>query len=133
MAILCHRSSSGCDSTIKAGFARLVLSSGEKVKTALRPEVAALVGKVLVTGSTTFCGQLVLINADWSGLLLLAMLGDVSKFEDTEATELVDPLRLVEVEVGDKPPKPEKPEVAGFDSSGNRRPVRVSFDSHMRW
>jgi hypothetical protein len=61
---------------------------------------------------------------------LLASLDGGLGFEDTEATELADPRRLVEVD--DVPPKPEKPSVAGLDSSGNRSPVRVSFESHMR-
>lgn len=64
---------------------------------------------------------------------LLAMLDaeiPASDNEDTEATELLEPRRLVEVE--DAPPKPEKPSLAGRDSSGNRRPVLVIFESHMR-
>lgn len=70
-------------------------------------------------------------NVVSSWLLLLATLAEAPKFEDAEATELVDPLRLGEVDDG--PPKPEKPMVAGLDSSGKRSPVRVSFESHMRW
>ena len=40
-------------------------------------------------------------------------------------------VRLVEVD--DVPPKPEKASLAGLDSSGNRSPVRVIFERHMRW
>ena len=50
---------------------------------------------------------------------------------DDDATELLEPRRLVEVD--DDPPNPEKPPLAGRDSSGNRRPVLVIFESHMRW
>ncbi len=62
--------------------------------------------------------------------LLLETLDDGPKLEDSDATELADPLRLVEVD--NLPPKPENPWVAGLDSSGNRSPVRINFDSHMR-
>ena len=41
-----------------------------------------------------------------------------------------DPLRLVDVE-DDAPPKPENPSVAGLDSSGKSRPVRVILLSHI--
>ena len=55
---------------------------------------------------------------------------EASDVEDmAEATELAEPRRLVEV---DAPPKPENPWFAGRDSSGNRRPVRVILESHMR-
>ena len=54
-----------------------------------------------------------------------------SEDDDAEAIELLEPRRLVEVD--DAPPKPEKSSVAGRDSSGNRWPVLVIFESHMRW
>jgi hypothetical protein len=41
-----------------------------------------------------------------------------------------DPLRLVGVE-DDPPPKPENPSVAGLDSSGKSRPVRVILLNHI--
>jgi hypothetical protein len=41
-----------------------------------------------------------------------------------------DPLRLVDVE-DDPPPKPEKPSLAGLDSSGKSRPVRVILLNHI--
>lgn len=54
-----------------------------------------------------------------------------SENEDSDATELADPRRLVEAD--DAPPNPEKPSLAARDSSGNRYPVLVIFDSHIRW
>lgn len=55
--------------------------------------------------------------------------------DDADATELPDPLRLLEVEDVPLPPsRPEEiPSFAGLDSSGNRSPVLVIFESHMRW
>ena len=126
MASLFHRSSSGCVSTINAGFARRSRSSSDNVKTALRPEDASG-GKVLGTGSAGY-GEVIMDSAR-----LLAELDKGPGFEDTETTELTDALPLVEVDDDDMPPNPEKPSVAGLDSSGNRSPVRVSFESHMRW
>lgn len=41
-----------------------------------------------------------------------------------------DPLRLVDVE-DDPPPKPENPSVAGLDSSGKSKPVRVILLNHI--
>jgi hypothetical protein len=41
-----------------------------------------------------------------------------SEDDDADATELLEPRRLVEVD--DAPPKPEKPSLAGRDCSGNR-------------
>lgn len=38
--------------------------------------------------------------------------------DDADATELLEPRRLVEVD--DAPPKPEKSSLAGRDPSGNR-------------
>jgi hypothetical protein len=64
---------------------------------------------------------------------LLAMLdveATASNDDVADATELLEPRRLVEVD--DAPPKPEKPSFAGRDSSGNRWPVLVIFESHMR-
>jgi hypothetical protein len=63
---------------------------------------------------------------------LLELLDDSTAFEAIEETELSEPLRLVAVDEV-PPPNPEKPSVAGFDSSGKRRPVLVIFLSHMRW
>ena len=60
----------------------------------------------------------------------LETLDDGPGLDDSDVTELADPLRLVEVD--NLPPKPENPWVAGLDSSGNRSPVRVNFESHMR-
>jgi hypothetical protein len=84
-------------------------------------EAEVLKGKVLVT-----------IGPEREGEppLLLAILEPGAAADDSDATELAEPLRLVDVE--EVPPKPENPSVAGLDSSGKRRPVRVSFDSHMR-
>jgi hypothetical protein len=63
---------------------------------------------------------------------LLAMLDvEPAASDDADATELPEPRRLVEVD--DAPPKPENPSIADRDSSGNRRPVLVIFESHMRW
>jgi hypothetical protein len=62
---------------------------------------------------------------------LLAMLDtEAPASEDDDATELAEPRRLVEVD--DAPPKPENPSLAALDSSGNKYPVLVIFDSHMR-
>ena len=80
--------------------------------------------KLLVVGSPC-CEEWIV------SLWVLTTLEGGPRFEDIEATELADPLRLVEVE--EVPPKPEKPSVAGLDSSGNRSPVRVNFESHIRW
>lgn len=115
MASLCHRPSSGCVSTINAGFARRSRSSSDSVKTAFRAEEDASGGELIMDSGR-----------------LLATLDKDPGFEDTEATELTDALPLVEVDDDDVPPKPKKPSVAGLDSSGNRSPVRVSFESHMR-
>jgi hypothetical protein len=49
--------------------------------------------------------------------------------DDTEATELTDPLLLEDVD--DVPPKPVNPSVAALDSSGNNSPVLVILDSHI--
>lgn len=55
-----------------------------------------------------------------------------ASIDDTsDATELAEPRRLVDVE--DAPPKPENSLLAGRDSSGNSRPVLVIFESHIRW
>jgi len=124
MANLCHESSPGCVSTINAGLARRSFSSLDSVNIALMPEADATGGKVLVTGSAG-CEELM------DSPRLPATLDNDPGVEDIDATELADPLRLVEVD--DVPPKPEKPSVAGLDSSGNKSPVRVSFESQMRW
>jgi hypothetical protein len=69
--------------------------------------------------------------ADMKLLARLDVETAASDDDDADATELMEPRRLVEVD--DIPPKPEKSSVAGRDSSGNRRPVLVIFESHMRW
>ena len=58
---------------------------------------------------------------------------DAPRPEELESTdtELMDPRRLVDVDDG--PPNPEKPSFAGRDSSGNRSPVLVTLDNHIRW
>jgi hypothetical protein len=63
---------------------------------------------------------------------LLAILEvETETSDEDDAIELLEPRRLVEVE--DPPPNPENPSLAGRDSSGNKRPVLVIFDSHIRW
>jgi hypothetical protein len=42
-----------------------------------------------------------------------------------------DPLRLVDAD--DLTPNPENPSVAGLDSSGKSKPVRVILLNHIRW
>jgi hypothetical protein len=49
---------------------------------------------------------------------------------DTDPIELSDPRRLVDVDAA--PPNPVKPREAGCDASGNKRPVLVILESHMR-
>lgn len=66
----------------------------------------------------------------WSRLLVSPD-DEAPPLENSEAIELSEPRRLVEV-TENVPPNPEKPSVAGLDSSGNRRPVRVILESHMR-
>lgn len=64
-------------------------------------------------------------------MTLLAKLDvETAASDASEAIELADPRRLVD---DDAPPKPANPEVADRDSSGNRRPVLVIFESHIRW
>ena len=55
-----------------------------------------------------------------------------SEADEADAIELPEPRRLVEVD--DAPPKPANPWLlfAARDSSGNRRPVLVIFESHIR-
>jgi hypothetical protein len=56
---------------------------------------------------------------------------EIAVSDADDAIELAEPRRLVDV---DDPPNPEKPsfETAGRDSSGNKYPVLVIFESHMR-
>ena len=71
------------------------------------------------------------VSEDMKLLAMLDVETTASNDDDTDATELLEPRRLVEVDQA--PLKPEKPSLAGRDSSGNKRPVLVIFESHMRW
>jgi len=114
MAALCQSSSAGCVRTMSEGFPRLRFSSSDSVKVALSADFDGVGG----------CARSI-----EPPRLGLATLEDKPGLDDApDATELADPLRLVDVD--DAPPNPEKPSVAGRDSSGNSSPVRVSFESH---
>jgi len=88
------------------------------------------VGKVVVTGGAG-CGEFSDSRRLLTRLDEAAALDGVPASDDTEATELMEPLRLLGAD--DVPPKPLNPSVAGRDSSGNNSPVLVIFESHIRW
>lgn len=76
-----------------------------------------------------YCDMVVAGGPD--DMTLLAPLEvDKAASEVVEAIELLEPRRLVDSD--ELPPNPVNPSVAGLDSSGKRRPVRVNFESHIR-
>jgi hypothetical protein len=74
----------------------------------------------------TYC----VVDAPEDIKLLVTLDVEATESDDDDAIELPEPRRLIEVV--DVLSKPEKPSVAGRDSSGNKRPVLIIFESHIR-